>query len=242
MVHTDSDIAPFIAAGAGMESPGGARSGAIAHPRLAPCEGLGAIAKRMMDIGIAASMLLILTPLLAIVAMLVRRQMGASVIYAQQRVGRGGDLFWCYKFRTMVANGDPILKAHLAANPDARKEWDERRKLKDDPRVTRLGHLLRKSSLDELPQLFNVLIGDMSCVGPRPVVAAEIQRYGVHRADYESVRPGLTGAWQVSGRSLLSYDERVQLDADYVQHWSLRRDIVILLKTIPAVAKFEEAA
>jgi exopolysaccharide production protein ExoY len=236
------DLAPYVSTGAPREplpSLAGARTKA-SHLRID--DGPGAAAKRLIDIVIAGGTLLLLSPIFLMVAALVRVLMGGEVFYAQKRVGRGGVEFDCYKFRSMVADGDQVLKAHLAANPAARKEWDASRKLKDDPRVTPLGRILRKSSLDELPQLLNILKGDMSCVGPRPVVMSELERYGVHKIEYLRVRPGLTGAWQVSGRSQLTYAERVSLDTDYVQHWSLRRDLVILCKTIPAVAKFEEAA
>ncbi len=204
--------------------------------------GYGRTIKRAMDVVIAGSMLVLLSPVLLMVAVLVRSRMGGDILFSQPRVGRDGKTFACHKFRTMVDNGQAILDAHFARFPDAKREWDETRKLKDDPRVTPLGRILRKSSLDELPQLYNVLTGDMSCVGPRPIVPVELEKYGANKADYLSVRPGLTGAWQISGRSQLSYAERVRLDADYVRNWSLKRDIVILLKTIPAVAKFEEAA
>jgi exopolysaccharide production protein ExoY len=203
--------------------------------------GAGRIAKRLMDMFIAVTMLLVLSPVLLMVALLVRSRMGGDIFYSQKRVGRNGKMFACYKFRTMVSNGAAVLDAHLAVNPDADKEWRENQKLTNDPRVTPLGHALRKSSLDELPQLYNVLIGDMSCVGPRPIVQSELERYGAHKAHYLSVRPGLTGAWQISGRSQLSYAERVRLDVEYVSNWTLKRDIVILVKTIPAVAKFEQA-
>ena len=172
--------------------------------------GHGHVIKRAMDVMIAGSMLVLLSPVLLMVAVLVRSRMGGAIFYSQPRIGRAGKFFACYKFRTMVDNGQAILDAHLVQFPDAKKEWDETRKLKDDPRVTPLGRILRKSSLDELPQLYNVLAGDMSCVGPRPIVQDELEKYGANKADYLSVRPGLTGAWQISGRSQLSYAERVR--------------------------------
>jgi exopolysaccharide production protein ExoY len=221
-----------------------AAAGPVTAKLAGPLTGsfLGSAIKRMMDIAISGITLIILAPLIVMIAGLISLQMGGDIFYSQPRVGRRGRLFDCYKFRSMVSDSETILAAFLAANPAAQAEWTATRKLQDDPRITPLGRLLRKSSLDELPQLFNVLIGDMSCVGPRPVVPTELEKYGTHSTDYLSVRPGLTGIWQVSGRSHLSYADRVRLDADYVQHWSLKRDIVILLKTIPAVAKFEEAA
>ena len=171
-----------------------------------------------------------------------RVSMGRGILFSQPRVGLHGRPFDCLKFRTMIPGAEAALEAYLQSNPAARREWDASRKLQHDPRISSIGRFLRRSSLDELPQLLNVLRGDMSCVGPRPVVQAELPRYGVHMADYLSVRPGLTGLWQVSGRSHLSYDDRVALDADYIKHWTLMRDVVILFKTIPAVAKFQEAA
>ena len=133
----------------------------------------------------------------------------------------------------MVANGDQVLKAHLAANPAARKEWETSRKLKNDPRVTPLGRILRKSSLDELPQLLNILKGDMSCVGPRPPLPAEVREYEEWQFDRLEVQPGVTGLWQVSGRSDLSFDEYVRLDLFYIENWSLAYDLFIVAKTIP---------
>lgn len=198
--------------------------------------------KRVLDVGVSASALVLLAPMFLIVAALVRMSAGGPVLYAHTRVGRGGKLFPCYKFRTMCSDGDRVLSAYLAANPDAQRRWAEDQKLQDDPRVTPIGRVLRKTSLDELPQFYNILVGHMSCVGPRPVAESELDRYGEHRAEYLSVRPGLTGLWQISGRSRMSYANRVLLDADYVQHWSLRRDVVIMLKTVPAVLKLHEAA
>ena len=131
---------------------------------------------------------------------------------------------------------------YLKRNPDASREWSEKRKLRYDPRVTMLGQLLRKSSLDELPQLFNIIRGDMSCVGPRPIVEEELRHYGASAQTYLRARPGLTGMWQINGRSLVDYPQRVLLDCQYVQHWSIWKDIIILIRTIFVVLKFEEAA
>ena len=142
----------------------------------------------------------------------------------------------------MVTNGDEVLARHLAADPAAAEEWRLNRKLTNDPRVTRLGSLLRKSSLDELPQLLNILRGEMSCVGPRPVSAEELERYGAHVDEYLSARPGITGSWQVSGRSSVSYEDRIKLDADYVRKWSFGSDVLILLRTVPALLKVDQAA
>jgi exopolysaccharide production protein ExoY len=142
----------------------------------------------------------------------------------------------------MVADAEEVLARHLASAPHVAQEWLETRKLKNDPRVTPVGRLLRKSSLDELPQLINILRGEMSCVGPRPIVTGELQRYGAHAAEYLRTRPGLTGIWQVSGRNTLDYADRVALDCHYVQNWSLWTDLAIIGKTVFAVMKFDEAA
>jgi exopolysaccharide production protein ExoY len=201
---------------------------------------IGGIVKRILDIAIAGTALVLLAPLLAIVALLIYATMGRPVVFAQRRLGFDGRHFHCLKFRTMITNADAALQAHLANNPEAAREWLSRQKLEHDPRVTQLGNLLRKSSIDELPQLLSVVMGHMSCVGPRPVVDAEIDRYGEYWAEYMRARPGMTGAWQVSGRNRLGYGTRVALDRYYVRKWSLRRDLWILAKTIPAVLRSDE--
>ena len=157
------------------------------------------------------------------------------MFFGHKRIGRGGRLFKAWKFRTMHTNGDEILRKHLEANPAAREQWAAEMKLNDDPRVTLIGNLLRKTSLDELPQLWNVLRGDMSLVGPRPIVQAEIWRYGKVFRLYTTVKPGITGLWQASGRNNVSYDERVLLDEFYIKHWSLWLDVYIGAKTIVAL-------
>ena len=211
-------------------------------PRGKGQQPLGGLPKRVLDITVASIALVLLLPLMLIVTALVRIFMGGPAIFAQQRVGVGGRMFTCYKFRTMVANGEEVLRRHLDADPKASQEWKETRKLANDPRVGCLGNVLRKSSLDELPQLFNVLRGDMSLVGPRPVVPEELAYYGRHVGVYLKARPGLTGAWQVSGRNRLSYAARVARDRHYVRHWSLAVDLAVLIKTIPAILKFSETA
>ncbi len=183
----------------------------------------------------AACALILLAPLLVVVSVLVKLTMGGPVIFSHSRVGFGGGRFRCFKFRTMVQNAEAVLEEHLSRNPDLRQEWEANQKLVVDPRTTGLGRLLRKSSLDELPQLVNVLRGEMSLIGPRPVTAAELGRYGADAAHYLRARPGLTGLWQVSGRSKLVYARRVALDSAYVQNWSLALDLRILLRTIPAL-------
>ncbi len=203
---------------------------------------LGGISKAVVDKVVAATALVLAAPLMAMVAILIRASDGGPAIYGHPRIGANGRSFRCYKFRTMVRNGDEILKAHLAACPDSAREWSATRKLRNDPRVTSIGRFLRRSSLDELPQLFNVLSGEMSCVGPRPVVEEELVRYGDNAADYLAARPGMTGLWQISGRSRLGYADRVQLDALYVRRWTLGLDLVILIKTIPAVLRAQDAS
>ena len=193
------------------------------------------MAKRSLDLGIASTALFLLLPLLLLIGLLVWAGDRKAPIFRHMRIGRNGRLFSCLKFRSMITDGDAILRAHLAANPDAQREWNKTHKLTNDPRITPLGHMLRKTSLDELPQLVNVLKGEMSLVGPRPIVSAEIERYGTAFATCFSVTPGVTGLWQVSGRSDCTYAERVALDLDYATRWSLSRDIAIMLRTIPAV-------
>ena len=151
------------------------------------------------------------------------------------RIGASGQVFECLKFRSMIANADAVLADLLARSPEAKAEWDATQKLRKDPRITPVGRLLRKTSLDELPQLINVVLGDMSLVGPRPIVASEVRFYGDKIAYYQAVRPGVTGLWQVSGRSDTTYDRRVQLDVWYVRNRSLWLDIAILFRTLPAV-------
>ena len=173
---------------------------------------------------------------------LVRLVMGGPAIFAHKRVGFDGRTFVCYKFRTMPVDGEEVLRRHLVAEPDAAEEWRKTRKLRNDPRVGCVGNILRKSSLDELPQLFNVLRGDMSLVGPRPVVPEEIERYGRHAQACFRARPGLTGIWQVSGRNRASYRARIARDLYYARHWSLWLDLAVLIKTIPAVTSFDRTS
>jgi len=192
-------------------------------------------AKRTLDIVGAAALLALLAVPMLVIALLVRMD-GGPAFYAHPRVGRGGRLFGCLKFRSMVTDSEARLAALLAADEAARAEWAETRKLRRDPRVTRIGRFLRASSLDELPQLINVLRGEMSLVGPRPVQASELaQYYGAAAEHYQLVRPGITGPWQVSGRSETSYDRRVALDVAYATQPSLIEDIRILLRTPLAV-------
>jgi exopolysaccharide production protein ExoY len=191
--------------------------------------------KRGLDIMIAAAMLLLLSPLIAVVSLCLWSGSG-PVLFGHQRMGRGGRRFSCLKFCTMVPNAELLLNTLLETNAEAALEWRTTHKLLKDPRVTRVGRVLRKTSLDELPQLINVLRGEMSIVGPRPVPEAEMwEHYGPFAANYLSVRPGITGLWQVSGRSNTSYVERVALDVRYVREFSLLGDLRIIAKTIPVV-------
>ena len=190
--------------------------------------------KRTFDIVVSSTLLVMLSPLFVYLSFKISKD-GGSVIFGHTRIGRGGKHFKCLKFRTMVINSQEILKNLLATDPGARAEWNNDFKLKNDPRINALGHFLRRTSLDELPQLWNVLRGDMSLVGPRPVVQDELERYGEDVEYYLMARPGMTGLWQVSGRNNVDYATRVYLDSWYVKNWSLWSDIVILFKTIAVV-------
>ncbi len=159
------------------------------------------------------------------------------VFFAHRRVGRARRTFRLWKFRSMVGDADALLERYLRQHPERASEWERTHKLKDDPRVTRVGRFLRKTSLDELPQLWNVLRGDMSMVGPRPIVAAEVAKYGPAFGLYSQVLPGLTGLWQVSGRNDTQYSRRVELDCHYIRNWSASRDLGILLKTAGVIAR-----
>ncbi len=184
---------------------------------------------------IAVLALAFLAPLMLIVALAVYMQDGGPVIFAHRRVGRDGKTFRCLKFRSMAIDAERRLAEVLAQDPDARAEWDRDHKLRNDPRVTKLGDFLRRTSLDELPQLFNVLIGEMSLVGPRPIVDAEIGKYGRHFKHYCAVKPGITGLWQVSGRNDTTYQARVAMDCLYARSRSVGLDLAVLVKTVPAV-------
>jgi exopolysaccharide production protein ExoY len=243
----DEDSGTVKRNGPGQDAPATDRFGGLpaaerdsaAADRSVP---LGGWPKRAIDIVVASTALVLASPLMAVIALVIWATSGRPVLFAHSRVGFKGEMFKCYKFRTMVSNADAALEALLASDPAAAKEWMEQRKLKRDPRVTFFGRILRLSSLDELPQLFNVLLGDMSCVGPRPIVVDELQRYGTYASDYLRVRPGVTGAWQVFGRDDVDYARRVSLDSYYVRNWSIRYDLVILFWTIFAVMRFDRAS
>ncbi len=191
-------------------------------------------AKRVLDILGASLALFVFAPVMLVILLKLSFS-GGQPIFIQRRLGKNGKLFNCYKFRSMVKNASGILAEYLLVNPDAREEWNRSFKLAHDPRITPFGAFLRRSSLDELPQLFNVLAGDMSLVGPRPIVPSEIERYEDRISAYYSCRPGLTGLWQVSGRNLVSYRRRVRLDAIYARKQSLWLDLVILIRTVRVV-------
>jgi undecaprenyl-phosphate galactose phosphotransferase len=205
-------------------------------------EPINAYTKKAFDFIVGLLLFLLLAIPLAIISLLIMATSPGPAIYRQQRSGKNGTMFLCYKFRTMYRDADARLNDILAADRQAREEWETFRKLKDDPRITPLGGFLRSTSLDELPQIINVLRGEMSLVGPRPVTAEEIDLYYKESADLcYSVLPGITGLWQVSGRSNTSYDYRISLDSWYVRNWNLWLDIVILLKTVDVVFRREGA-
>ena len=203
---------------------------AAARPRS-----VGGGVKRGFDVAAALTAILMLLPMFCLVALAIKLWDRGPVFYRHRRIGLGGSSFDCLKFRSMVVNGDEVLSRHLAASRAAAREWEETRKLKDDPRVTPLGAGMRKTSIDELPQLLNILRGEMSFVGPRPIVTAEVPKYGDAIHHYLSARPGLTGPWQVSGRNDVDYTTRVALDRGYVEDWSFWRDVSIIAKTARVV-------
>jgi exopolysaccharide production protein ExoY len=211
-------------------------SGAISlSPRRGPINVVAdAIALNVNQL-LALLILVLLAPLMGVVAFLIWRRDGAPVLFAHYRVGHDGKLFRCLKFRTMYRNAESMLAELLENDAQARAEWRREQKLQRDPRITPIGHFLRRTSLDELPQLFNVVRGDMSLVGPRPITVGELTRYGRVRWHYLSVRPGITGLWQVSGRNNTSYEERVALDRRYVEERTLWMNLTILLKTVKVV-------
>ncbi len=191
--------------------------------------------ERAIEIALCLVILAFFAPLMVVAAIVVKLNDGGPILFAHRRIGQGGRSFGCLKFRSMAVDAEAQLHAHLARDPGARAEWERDHKLTNDPRITAVGQFLRRSSMDELPQLFNVLRGEMSLVGPRPIVQAEAARYGRYFADYCRVRPGITGLWQVSGRSDLRYRRRVALDVVYARSRCLGLDLKILLATAPVV-------
>jgi Undecaprenyl-phosphate galactose phosphotransferase WbaP len=197
--------------------------------------------KRTLDLVFVVVCGVVALPLVAIIAAVIKLTSPGPVFYGQRRYGRGGGPFIAWKFRSMVANANQVLDQHLSSDPRLRNEWNLTQKLRLDPRVTPFGRFLRQTSLDELPQLWNILIGEMSLVGPRPIVASEIARYGADFALYKKVTPGLTGMWQVSGRNLLSYEQRIGFDLYYVRNWSIWLDLHILARTVKTVLRGDGA-
>jgi lipopolysaccharide/colanic/teichoic acid biosynthesis glycosyltransferase len=196
--------------------------------------------KRLIDFIGAACLCVVLAPVFLVIGLLVALD-GGPVFYLHRRIGRYGVPFGCLKFRTMILGADRCLDEYLALHPEAEHEWQQEQKLTFDPRITPIGRFLRRTSLDELPQLINVLFGKMSLVGPRPVTQGELRHYGKAEEDYLSIRPGITGLWQISGRNDVSYAQRVALDQTYVSKLSLWGDAVILLKT-PAIVLSKRGA
>jgi len=199
------------------------------------------VVKRGLDILAVVAAAPLLIPFFFIVSCVVVLTSPGPVFYSHRRIRHNGAFFSMWKFRTMCVNSAEVLEDYLNRHPEARAEWNKCHKLRHDPRVTPIGLFLRRYSIDEFPQVWNVLTGKMSLVGPRPIVAAEVEKYKDSFSFYCRVKPGLTGLWQVSGRSRLSYDQRVALDREYVERWSLVRDLNILLKTVPSVFKQDGA-
>jgi len=220
--HTNIQNAPVT----GVENAHGWRFGIAQRTERV----LSRAVKRCFDVFAATFLLVILLPMLAVVSLLVAMD-GGPVFFSHKRVGRNGKIFGCLKFRSMIPDAEDTLREYLALHPEAAEEWEKTRKLSFDPRITTVGRALRSSSIDELPQLINVIKGDMSLVGPRPITSQELDRYGVRADYYKAVRPGITGLWQVNGRNDLSYEQRMAMDVEYVKNWSLFADAGILLRT-----------
>jgi lipopolysaccharide/colanic/teichoic acid biosynthesis glycosyltransferase len=212
------------------------KAGHIAKTELAERSRASAFVKRSLDILGALSIALVGLPVIVAVAIIIRFS-GQPVVFSHQRVGKGRELFRCYKFRSMIPDAERVLQELLQSDPKVLREWSESHKIVNDPRVTKFGRFLRNSSLDELPQLWNVLRGDMSLVGPRPIIEDEIERYGGNAKFYLSVKPGITGLWQVMGRSNVTYSRRVSMDVLYVRKQSFRLDAWVLIRTISVVLK-----
>ncbi|MCP1120792.1 sugar transferase [Robbsia andropogonis] len=200
-----------------------------------PAPGVQGYLKKIFDRSIASFLLILTLPIFILLALTIYLTSPGPVFYGHTRIGANGKKFQVYKFRSMITNSQEILEKILSTNPIARAEWEADHKLRNDPRITKIGKLLRATSLDELPQLLNVIRGEMSLVGPRPIVEAEIIKYGKAIYYYYAARPGITGLWQVSGRNDVTYTSRVRLDTEYVMTWSLMRDLTILVKTISVV-------
>lgn len=192
------------------------------------------LGKRVLDVAFVCATAPVVVPVIAVLAVVTAKD-GHNPFFGHKRVGRDGREFRCWKIRSMVPDAEAKLQEHLAKNPAAKAEWEQNFKLDNDPRITPIGHFLRRSSFDELPQILNILMGDMSVVGPRPVTRKELDMYGPAVREYQAVRPGLTGPWQVGGRNDLSYEARVALDVGYSRKHGYWRDTAIILGTIKAV-------
>jgi exopolysaccharide biosynthesis polyprenyl glycosylphosphotransferase len=191
--------------------------------------------KRLTDFIFAFLGLVVVVPIMLVIGILIKMSSKGQILFKHKRLGMNGHYIYLYKFRTMVENADKVLEELFLKHPELKKEYEENFKLENDPRITKIGSFLRKTSLDELPQIFNILKGELSIVGPRPIVEAEIEKYGDYGKYILRVPPGLTGLWQVSGRSDINYNDRIQLDMYYINNWNFMLDITIILKTIPAV-------
>ena len=212
---------------------------ATGAPRSAP-QGIdwkNAAVETVLNRTCALALLIVLAPLMLFIALRILREDGGPVLFGHLRVGKDGRLFECLKFRTMARDAEQRLQRLLSEDPVARSEWERNFKLRDDPRITTFGRFLRRTSLDELPQLINVLRGEMNLVGPRPVVVPELRKYGYAKFHYLSVKPGMTGLWQVCGRHETTYPQRVRLDRTYVERRSLTLDFAILLRTVRVVLR-----
>ncbi|MGB2897419.1 MAG: undecaprenyl-phosphate galactose phosphotransferase WbaP, partial [Anaerolineales bacterium] len=190
------------------------------------------VLKRLIDMVLVIAGSVVVLPLAGVIMLAILIESGRPVLFKHERIGRGGRPFVAWKFRSMIHASAQAIEEHLALHPEIRDEWDDKQKLERDPRLTKIGHLLRRLSLDELPQFWNIVKGEMSLVGPRPIIKEEIQKYGDSFDLYTQVRPGLTGLWQVSGRSDLPYKDRVWLDAHYVRNWSIWLDLLILIRSV----------
>lgn len=194
--------------------------------------------KRVIDVILASVALILLSPLFAIIAIAIKIDSKGPVFFAHKRIGKNGKIIKLYKFRSMVINAEELIKSFI---PEQMKEYKENYKLTNDPRITKVGKFLRKTSLDELPQLINIINGDLSIIGPRPVVADELEKYGVNKDKFLSVTPGLTGYWAANGRSNTTYEQRMKMELYYIDNLSLKMDIKVFFKTILSVVKKEGA-
>ena len=196
------------------------------------------IVKRTADVMLSSIAMVALLPVFAVIALAIKLESKGPVFFKHTRIGKDGKIIKLYKFRSMVDNAEDLIKKFT---PEQMKEYQENYKLKDDPRITKVGKFLRKTSLDELPQLINIIKGDLSIIGPRPVVSEELKKYGVNTEKFLSVTPGLTGYWAANGRSCINYEQRMQMELFYIDNLSFKMDIKVFFKTIEAVAKREGA-